>query len=274
LPLTSASNQVQLEVTNGISVATIDIDYLPKAGWGVQEITDGVIIKGSAFEDRVGGAPSNTSQIYYPTADDTDFSSTGIFTSNSLDSTIEGRIYDATAKEWEVLTVNTPAPASTDNTIPVLTAVPATTTHNLTVGDSFTPPVVTVADTDANGDAVTATVTPTIADSRNGQGVGAVTYTYNYTDGTNQATPIVVTVNYAAVQPTTSALNFTLTGIPDGTHSLRVLNTINNALSFTQNVDFSNGAASLTRDWAVGTTYEYYVVDGEDFGLSISGVTV
>jgi hypothetical protein len=86
-----------------------------------------------------------------------------------------------------------------DTTTPVLTATPSTTTYNQTVGYTFTPPTVTVSDTDANGDPVTATVTPTVNDGRDGQGVGAVTYTYNYTDGTNQATPIVVTVNWAAV---------------------------------------------------------------------------
>lgn len=96
--------------------------------------------------------------------------------------------------------------APTDTTTPVLTANPATTQYNLTAGDSFTPPAVTVNDTDANGNPVTATVTPTIADSRNGQGVGDVVYTYNYTDGTNPATPIVVTVSYAAVVDTTAPI--------------------------------------------------------------------
>ena len=197
LPLTSASHQVQLEVTDGTDTATIDIDYLPKTGWAVQEITGGVSVKGSVFEGRTGGAPANTSQVYYPTASNTSISATGVITTDVTGDSINGVIYYVTAKEWETFAAS--FAEATDTTTPVLTVVPSTTVYNLTVGDSFTPPVVSVADTDVNGDPVTATVTPTIVDSRNGQGVGTVTYTYNYTDGTNPATPIVVTANYAAV---------------------------------------------------------------------------
>ena len=80
-----------------------------------------------------------------------------------------------------------------DTTTPVLTANPAATNYSLTVGDSFTPPVVSWTD---NG--VTDTVaTPTPVRTTNGAGDAVDTYTYNYSDAAgNSATPLTITVTY------------------------------------------------------------------------------
>ncbi len=72
----------------------------------------------------------------------------------------------------------------------------------------------------------------------------------------------------------TSTLNLSLTGIPNGTYSVRVINKANNALSFTQNVTFTDSTASLSISVAASSAFEYFTVDGDAYGLSVTGVTV
>jgi hypothetical protein len=86
--------------------------------------------------------------------------------------------------------------------------------------------------------------------------------------------PLTVIVVNPDVEETTSTLNLSLTGIPDGNYSVRFINTANNSLSFTQNIDFLNNESSLVLSLAVGTVFEYFTVDGDAFGLSVTGVTV
>ena len=101
--------------------------------------------------------------------------------------------------------------AAVDTTTPTLAANPSTTSYSLTVGDTFTPPVVSWTD---NGETDTV-ATPTPVRTTNGAGDAVDTYTYNYSDAAgNAATTLVITVTYNAVvvAPDTTRPVITLLG--------------------------------------------------------------
>ena len=157
-----------------------------------------------------------------------------------------------------------------DTSIPTLSAVPATTTYNLTNGANFTLPTISRTD---NG--TTAAITPVIR--RNGQVVASVdtsiegtyTITANYSDAAgNAAEPLVITVNVASaiVQ---SSINMTLTGIPDNQYITRVINVSTNQVIFSGNVTWANSSATqLLEEIPSGTEVEYYAIGVNDGGLN------
>jgi len=164
-----------------------------------------------------------------------------------------------------------------DTSVPTLSAVPATTTYNLTNGATFTMPVISRTD---NG--TTETVTPVITLS--GQVVanvdtsvnGTYTITANYSDDAgNAATPLVITVNVAVTQ-TTSTAQVTITGITNGTHAIKLWNDATNAILFNGNLTFTDTTATTSLDVAAGTVFvgRWIGDNPPTTGTGIYGVTV
>lgn len=102
-PLTTASNAVVCEVTDGVATASLAITHNPITGWAVQEITGAVKTPGSVFENFIGTIP-DTSEVYYPTADNTTVDATGILSTDST-SNIDMQYWDATLENWQPFTI-------------------------------------------------------------------------------------------------------------------------------------------------------------------------
>jgi len=103
LPFSSATYQNEIEVTDGTDTAVINITRNPKAGWEVVETLNAVVTEGSGAETRPEGAPSDLSQIYYPTAQNTAFAPTFIVTSDA--DIVEGKLWDVDTSTWEAFTI-------------------------------------------------------------------------------------------------------------------------------------------------------------------------
>ena len=118
-PLTSASNVVVARLGDGTDTADLTVTYNPKAGWAVQEITSAVKTTGSIFENFVGTI-NDTSQVYYPTADTTAVSATGIVTTDST-TDIDMQFWDESDDTWKQLTLLiTPAASASGNVRPMI----------------------------------------------------------------------------------------------------------------------------------------------------------
>lgn len=140
VPFSSAAYQVELVATDGVDTAAIDITREPKVGYALVETVSAVATQGSLFETRVGGAPFDGSQIYYPTADDTAIDSTGVITTNSTGFT--ARVWDVTSKTWEIVTFD-----AADIVAPIIT-VSGNAITTITVGDAA--PVFTASTDDGS----------------------------------------------------------------------------------------------------------------------------
>lgn len=102
-PLTSANNVVQIEASDGTDTDTLIVISNPKAGWAVQEITSAVKTAGSVFEGFTGTIP-DTSQVLYPTAENTTVSATGAYASDNTTTNVTMLYWDATSEQWEPFT--------------------------------------------------------------------------------------------------------------------------------------------------------------------------
>jgi len=98
-PFTSASHSITADFTDGTDSASLAVTYNPKAGYAVQEITSAVKTTGSVFENFVGTIP-DTSQVMYPTANNTSVDATGILTTDAT-SNFYMHYWDATSGEWD-----------------------------------------------------------------------------------------------------------------------------------------------------------------------------
>lgn len=105
IPFTSASNTIEAKASYAMEEATIEVTHNPKTGWAVVEVVNGSTSAGSVFNGRVGGAPSNSSQILYPTAESTSIAANGDVTTSA--NTLSGFIYDSSAGTWETFTMLT-----------------------------------------------------------------------------------------------------------------------------------------------------------------------
>jgi hypothetical protein len=158
--------------------------------------------------------------------------------------------------------------ALSDGESPTLT-VSGNATTTITVGDAE--PVFTVSAFDNLDGNITSFII--IEGTPDASAPNTYVLTFNVEDAAgNFAIEVTRTVIVQAAS--TSTLNLSLTGIPNGSYSVRFINTANNALSFTQNVTFTSGVASLVLGLVADTVFEYFTVDGDAFGLSVTGVTV
>jgi hypothetical protein len=136
LPFSSTTYQNEIEVTDGTDTAVINITRNPKAGWVVIDVVDGVNTEGSTFENRVGGAPSNASQILYPTANGTSITATGIITTDAQE--VDGYLWNVTTGEWETWSVDFPLPDTTTSTAQVTITGIANGTHAIKLWNDAT----------------------------------------------------------------------------------------------------------------------------------------
>lgn len=98
-PFTSASHTITATLGDGTDTADLGVTYSPKSGYAVQEIASAVTTTGSVFEDFVGTI-TDTSQVYYPTADNTAVDATGIITTDST-TDIDMFFWDASDETWK-----------------------------------------------------------------------------------------------------------------------------------------------------------------------------
>jgi hypothetical protein len=235
LPFSSATYQNEIEATNGTDTAVINITRNPKAGWAVIDVVDGVNTEGSAFETRVGGAPSNASQILYPTANGTSITATGIITTDAQE--VDGYLWNVTSGEWETWSVDFPLP---DTTAPVITVSGQAST---TVTVNGTAPTFTASTDDGS----TVVVTGDTVDMTT---IGTYVIRYNATDvAGNTATEVTRTVIVSAISDTTAPI-ITVSG--QATTTI----TFGDALpTFTASTD--DGSAVVTTGTAVNQVGTY-----------------
>lgn len=103
VPFTSANHVNLFEASDGTDTATLEITRNPKAGWVVVDTVGAVATQGSVFENRVGGAMSDNSQILYSTANNTTIGPDGTITTDA--DTVEGKAWDVDTGLWETFTV-------------------------------------------------------------------------------------------------------------------------------------------------------------------------
>jgi hypothetical protein len=97
---------------------------------------------------------------------------------------------------------------------------------------------------------------------------GTYVITFNATDTSgNAATQVTRTVIVEAEVVNTTILNMTLTGTPDGSHDVRVVNPAQMSDSFILAATFSGGSASLITPFNTPTALEYYVIGTTEGGL-------
>jgi hypothetical protein len=163
--------------------------------------------------------------------------------------------------------------ANSSNTAPTVTVTSNKSTYE--AGETIT---FTATGSDADGDALTylwssgETSQAITVTAPTGSSPSTVTRSCVVNDGTVNSSSSSETVNVNA-EVIESTLNLSLTGIPNGSYSVRFINTANNASSFTQDVTFTGGVASVVLSLPTDTLFEYYTVDQDAYGLAINGIT-
>jgi hypothetical protein len=150
-----------------------------------------------------------------------------------------------------------------DSTPPTYALTPPTTAYNLTVGDLFTLPTLTLTD-DIDG-------VNTPAPTSNTVDLGVVgSYSVVWSGlgdaAGNTISDVTVTVEVVAVV-VASNLNMTLTDTPDGANDVRVINPTTQELIYFGSASFSSGSAVLAVTVNAGTSLEYYAIGATDGGL-------
>lgn len=199
VPFTTANHVNSFEASDGADTATLEITRNPKAGWAVVDTVGAVATQGSVFENRVGGAMSDNSQVLYPTASNTTIAPDGTITTDA--DTVEGKAWDVDTGTWELFTVNF---ASADVTKPVITLI-GNASVTITEGDTYNDAGATASD-DVDGDITANIVTVNPVDTNT---PAVYTVTYNVSDAAGNAADEVtrtVTVEETVVQlPTVDA---------------------------------------------------------------------
>ena len=100
VPFTSSNHSISVFVSTAESgEASLPITFNPKTGWARIDVVSGSIAEGSIFEDRAGGAPADTSQVYYPTASNTSITAAGLISTDL--GTVNGKLFNISTGEWE-----------------------------------------------------------------------------------------------------------------------------------------------------------------------------
>lgn len=102
-PLTSSSNAILYEVTDGVETKQLSGTYSPQAGYAVVETLSAVKTVGSVFENFVGTIVDG-SQVYYPTASNTSVSPSGILTTDST-TDIDMKFWDKSDGSWKPFSI-------------------------------------------------------------------------------------------------------------------------------------------------------------------------
>jgi hypothetical protein len=194
----------------------------------------------------------------------TDDGSTVVVGGDTVNNTLAGTYvitFDATDLAGNVATQVTRTvivEAELDTTAPVITVSGNATT---TIPFNDTAPTFTSSTDDGS--------TVVIGGDTVNTGVaGTYVITFNATDTSgNAATQVTRTVIVEAEVVSTTILNMTLTGTPDGSHDVRVINPAQMSDSFILAATFSGGSASLITPFSTPTALEYYVIGTTEGGL-------
>jgi len=236
-PVITVSGNSTTTVTESGTVPTFTASALDNDG---NNITDDIVVSGDTV--------------------DTDVPATYVIRYNVVDS--EGEAANQVVRTVIV------EEALSDDELPVIT-VSGEETTTVTQGDDAPVFVATALD-NLDGDISSSVIVTGSVDTST---IGSYDLTFAVEDAAgNFAIEVIRTIIVQEVG--TSTLNLSLTGIPNGTYSVRVINKANNALSFTQNVTFTDSTASLSISVAASSAFEYFTVDGDAYGLSVTGVTV
>lgn len=103
VPFTSLSHSILLRAENDSEQDDISVAYNPKSGYAVTEVFSSSQLEGSVFQN-FSGAPSDGSQVYYPTAFNTSVDSQGfLFTDATND--IDMQFWDIGDNTWKQFSV-------------------------------------------------------------------------------------------------------------------------------------------------------------------------
>lgn len=103
VPFTSLSHSILLRAENDSEQDDISVAYNPKSGYAVTEVFSSSQLEGSVFQN-FSGAPSDGSQVYYPTASNTSVDSQGfLFTDATSD--IDMQFWDIGDNTWKPFSV-------------------------------------------------------------------------------------------------------------------------------------------------------------------------
>lgn len=91
-------------VGDGTDTATSTTVVNPQSGWAVVEVASAATTEGSVFYGWTG-TPADTDQVYYPMANSTAVSATGILTTNQTTGTIGMVFFDTTDSKWKPFNV-------------------------------------------------------------------------------------------------------------------------------------------------------------------------
>ena len=161
-----------------------------------------------------------------------------------------------TVDTWNEYTYTT---GGTDTTAPIITV----TEGNLTITEGDAVPTFSASTDD--GSAITQTGN---ADTNT---PAVYPYTFNAIDAAgNLAAEVTRTITVeAAVVATDSTLSMSLTNIPDGTYTTRVIRISTSAVVFSGDIAWASGSASqLITDVVPAVDVEYYVIGSTEGGLN------
>lgn len=103
LPFTSSNHVNELVASDGNNEASLAITRNPKAGFAVVDTVNAVATQGSVFENRVGGAMADGSQILYPTTNNTVVTEDGVISTDA--DSVDVLTWDVDTGIWETLTI-------------------------------------------------------------------------------------------------------------------------------------------------------------------------
>lgn len=157
-----------------------------------------------------------------------------------------------------------------DITVPTIEATPPTATYNITTDDTFVLPTFNWFDNGNSG-----TLTPVITKDdvvvASVTGAGTFELTATYSDGTNSAVPLVITVNVSEGSSETSNLALNMNGlagvgrIPNGTYSVDFHDATSKAFIATENVTFTDGVGSQVLSVPASTSTRYTIKTNTHF---------
>lgn len=104
-PMTTANHTIEFEASDGTDTATLAGTFNPQAGWAVVETLSADKDITSVFKDFPGLAPTNQSQCYYPTANNTSVAANGDLTSDQITGSITMKLWDIDDGNWKTFDV-------------------------------------------------------------------------------------------------------------------------------------------------------------------------
>lgn len=251
VPFTSSNHTVVVRASRTGETDDLEVTFNPQPGWARVDVASGSTAEGSIFEDRAGGAPADTSQIYYPTASNTSITATGVITTD-LD-TVSGQLFNVSTGEWEPWTWE----IASDTTPNQFTFTDVT---NVALSTQQTSNLITVAGLDASASADVTITGGTYSKNEGtytsdaGTAANGDTFTVRHTSSGSNSTAVNTVLTIGGVSDT-----FTSTTESDETPPTMPADTNVNVQENTTTVDTFAATA--------GTATITYALSGTDSGL-------